>query len=739
MAKRGRKPKNKINVNPATFKSVVSVFLVMLAVLVLISFFAPDYSLNEKIQSLIRGLFGWSAVFIPFILILGALLYSGLFTAQFIQLKTFLGLVIFMFLASSLTANIGGKSGKVGGSIARILEESISSWGSFIVLLCLTIITILVTFNVSFEQIASVFKPLFAKFSKKNQKENEIKISTGAPLELDEDDSEEDELPEITGVDSLPNAKTEEEIQESFEVIPSLSEPKSLETEINPADIAAASKPQKPKFPYSDRVWDMPPLDLLSDPSNVPIDRGDVMERAKIIVATLKSFGIDSKVSEINFGPSVTQYALEAGSGVRIAKVAGLQNDIALALASPTGSVRIEAPIPGKSLIGIEVPNNTRVPVTFKEIFSSDAMKGMKSKRGIVLGKDVSGIPVVYDIAKMPHLLVAGSTGSGKSVFLHSLIFSILFRCSPHECKFIFVDPKRVELVHYSGIPHLLTPVVTDVEKAGAMFRWATSEMDRRYKLLEQAKVRNIDGYNEKTGFQVMPYIVIVVDELAEIMIADPAQVEKSIIRLAQLARAVGIHLVLTVQRPTTDVITGLIKANIPCRVAFNVTSQVDSRVIMDQPGAEKLLGKGDMLFMPPDASKPMRIQGSFVSDKEIANVVTHLKQYGIEPEHGEEIFDTKDQSRSIAAGGEGKDPLFDEALDAIVSAQKASASLLQRRLSVGYARAARILDELEASGAIGPAQGSKPRDVLVKGLTKHGGIGSNDSVEDKSKTDSLF
>jgi S-DNA-T family DNA segregation ATPase FtsK/SpoIIIE len=342
-------------------------------------------------------------------------------------------------------------------------------------------------------------------------------------------------------------------------------------------------------------------------------------------------------------------------------------------------------------------------------------MKNSKSRREIVLGKDVSGTPVVYDIAKMPHLLVAGATGSGKSVFLHSIIFSLLFRCSPQECQFIFVDPKRVELVHYAGIPHLKSPVITDTAKSPAMFRWLVSEMERRYKLFEQAKVRNIEGYNEKTGFQVMPYIVVIVDELAEIMIADPQAVEKSIVRLAQLARAVGIHLVLTVQRPSTDVITGLIKANIPCRVAFNVTSQVDSRVIIDQPGADKLLGKGDMLFVPPDASKPIRIQGSFISDKEISNVVNYLKQQSGPVEYEEDMFETKDQGRSISAGGEGKDPLFEEAMEVIVSAQKASASLLQRRLQVGYARAARILDELEASGVIGPAQGSKPRDILAK------------------------
>ena len=309
----------------------------------------------------------------------------------------------------------------------------------------------------------------------------------------------------------------------------------------------------------------------------------------------------------------------------------------------------------------------------------------------------------------------------------------MLFRCRPQVCKFIFIDPKRVELVHYAGIPHLLSPVVTDIEKASSVFRWAVQEMERRYKLLETAKVRNIDGYNEKSGFQALPYIVIVVDELAEIMVADPAQVEKSIIRLAQLARATGIHLILTVQRPSTNIITGLIKANIPSRVAFNVTSQVDSRVIIDQPGAEKLLGKGDMLFMPPDASKPIRVQGAFVTEKEISRLVNYLKSLGSGPEYNEEVFQVKDTAKkSVSAGGESKDALFDEAIEVVTTAGKASASLLQRRLSIGYARAARILDELEAEGAVGPSKGSKPRDVLLggAGIEVLDGV-SSDNLED--------
>jgi len=366
----------------------------------------------------------------------------------------------------------------------------------------------------------------------------------------------------------------------------------------------------------------------------------------------------------------------------------------------------------------IEVPNNNRVTVHFKSLLVSEPMKAMKSKLGIVLGKDVGGRTYVYEIGKMPHLLVAGATGSGKSVFLHSILFSILYRATPQECKFVLVDPKRVEFTHYSNIPHLLTPVVTDIDKAPSVFKWAVMEMSRRYKLFEKARARNIDSYNEKSGFQALPYIIIVVDELGEIMIADPAGVEKSIIRLAQLARATGIHLVLSVQRPSTNVITGLIKANIPCRIAFNVSSQVDSRVIIDQPGAEKLLGSGDMLFVPPDAAKPIRLQGPMVTEKEISDLASYLRAQGVDPEYKEDVVTAAERlvqkNTSVSAGGEAVDELFNEAIDVCLNAGRASASLLQRRLSIGYARAARILDELEAEDIIGPRNGSRPREILI-------------------------
>lgn len=403
--------------------------------------------------------------------------------------------------------------------------------------------------------------------------------------------------------------------------------------------------------------------------------------------------------------------------GTKLSKILALQNDLALALATSTGNVRVEAPIPGKSLVGIEIPNISPEMVSLKNILSNSNMRANKSKLAVGLGLDVSGNPVITDVARLPHVLVAGTTGSGKSVLINALIATLLFRASPQEVKLILVDPKRVELTEYNDIPHLLTPVIVEPEKILSALKWAAGEMDKRYKLFHDAQVRNISSYNELSGFQALPYIVIVIDELQNLMEFAPVEVEDVIVRLAAMARATGIHLVLATQRPSVDVITGLIKANIPCRVAFNVSSMVDSRVIIDSPGAEKLLGKGDMLYVPPDASKPMRIQGVFVSDTEIRNLISFLKSSGIAPQYTEEVTQMpigKMKGGGGASSGD-QDDLFEEAVRTICQYDRASASLLQRRLRIGYARAARLLDELESEGIVGPGEGSKPRDVLVK------------------------
>ena len=704
MAKRGRKRKIKLNIKSDILKSILSVTLLAGAGISLVSFFVPNYVVNAKIQYYLRLYFGYSSFIIPLIFLIWGLLYIRTINWKFVELRVLFALFGLLLSTSGL---LGAGGGVVGNKILSVLSGLVSVYGAGLLLLSVCGVSIILLLNLSLDDVLGFFvkttqKLILLKSDKTkvkfNEKKDEIRITSGTQtlsINNDEDDEE---------IETRP----------SFEIIPSMSEPQGkrgidIEKDSRIESLAPSA------LPYADKVWETPPLDLLTEVSSVPVDRGDVKVRIKIIEDTLSSFGITVKVADVNFGPSVTQYALETSSGTKITKIASLQYDLALALASPTGSVRIEAPIPGKSQIGIEVPNTTPTVVSFKSLLISDAMKSAKSKLSIVLGSDVSGAARVYDISKMPHLLVAGSTGSGKSVFLHSLIFSLLFRCSPQECKFILIDPKRVELVHYREIPHLLTPVVTDIDRATSVFNWAVNEMERRYKLFESAKARNIDMYNEKSGFQALPYVIIVVDELSDIMVNDPTGVEKSIIRLAQLARATGIHLILTVQRPSTNVITGLIKANIPCRIAFNVTSQIDSRVIIDQPGAEKLLGKGDMLFVPPDASKPIRIQGSLVTDKEINQVAAYLRSVGGGvPEYNEDVLKHQERLKSVSIGGSSTDELFDEALGIVVSTGKASASYLQRRLSIGYSRAAKILDELEAKGVVTASRGSKPRDVLI-------------------------
>lgn len=464
-------------------------------------------------------------------------------------------------------------------------------------------------------------------------------------------------------------------------------------------------------------AWHLPSLDLLSNDPPQKADRGDVKKIAATIEETLKSFGIGARVVEVNAGPAVTQYALEIPLGTKVSKITSLANNLALATEAPTGQIRIEAPIPGRNLIGLEIPNRSLELVNLRTMLSSDLMRKNKSKLAVSLGLDVSGNPLIADIAKMPHVLIAGTTGSGKSVMINSFITSLLFRATPDEIKLILVDPKRVELTGYNGIPHLMTPVIVEVDQILASLKWAMGEMDRRYKTFAERGVRNIDSYNELAGFQTLPYIVIFIDELADLMAYAPVEVEDAIARLAQMARATGIHLVVSTQRPSVDVITGLIKANIPCRIAFNVSSMIDSRVILDMPGAEKLLGRGDMLYIPPEQAKPSRIQGAFVSDKEVKKLVDFLKSENPPVQYTEEVLSQPlvAKKRMSSTGADGHDDLFAEAIRIICQHDKASASLLQRRLSIGYSRAARILDQLEEVGAVGRAEGSKPRDVLVR------------------------
>ncbi|MEK7529206.1 MAG: DNA translocase FtsK, partial [Patescibacteria group bacterium] len=446
-------------------------------------------------------------------------------------------------------------------------------------------------------------------------------------------------------------------------------------------------------------------------------------ENAELIRDKLCQFGIEVTMSDVHVGPTVIQYTLKPHEGVKISKITSLKSDLALALAS--SSIRIEAPIPGKSLVGIEVPNEQRSIVKLREIVESDEFSAVPSKLRLPLGRDVSGKPIVVDLISMPHLLIAGATGAGKSVGINSFLLSLLYQNSPADLKLIMIDPKRVELNSYNAIPHLLTPVITDVEKAAISLRWAVTEMMRRYQIFADTRHRNITDYNEDPAIlEKMPRIIVLVDELADLMMAAGKEVEASICRIAQMARAVGMHLIVATQRPSVDVITGLIKANMPSRIAYAVTSGIDSRTILDSIGAEDLLGKGDMLYIGSEMSKPIRIQGVYVSTKEVERVTNRVK-LTVEPEYNEEITSHQIAGQKVAglppskiaaalAADGDNDALYEQALRVIIESRKASASLLQRRLEIGYARAARILDEMEENGVIGPVRGAKPREIYL-------------------------
>lgn len=466
--------------------------------------------------------------------------------------------------------------------------------------------------------------------------------------------------------------------------------------------------------------WQYPPTSLLSDIQDTTVDRGDIEENALIIRQTLKSFGIEAGVAEVNLGPTVTQYALDLAEGTKVSRVIALQNDLALALATTTGTVRIEAPIPGRSLIGVEVPNKSAATVSLSSVLTSGPMQKSSSNLTLPLGLDVAGKTIVANITKWPHVLIAGATGSGKSVLLHTFVSTLLFKNSPQELKLILVDPKRVELTQYDDIPHLLTPVITQADKVVPALKWSVAEMEKRYEKLQKARVRDIDTYNQANKDSKIPYVIIIVDELADIMALAANEVERLICRIAQMSRATGIHLVLSTQRPSVDVLTGLIKANIPARIALNVSSNTDSRVIIDSTGAEKLLGRGDMLYLPPDRAKPIRIQGVFVSPKEIRDLLNFIRteNANYSPDISVSDEDTLRQPESqiitSAVVDDDKDPLFKEAVRIILNHKRASASLLQRRLSIGYARAARLLDELEEARIVSTKDGSKPREVFA-------------------------
>jgi S-DNA-T family DNA segregation ATPase FtsK/SpoIIIE len=470
--------------------------------------------------------------------------------------------------------------------------------------------------------------------------------------------------------------------------------------------------------------YKLPPFSLLRGQSkHEQAGIQDIRANARKLERTLESFGVNAKVTQVHRGPAVTRYEVQPAVGVKVSRVVNLSDDIALALAAK--GIRMEAPIPGKSAIGIEVPNKDVAMVTLREVLESPAFRSSPSKLSIALGRDISGEPIVAQLNKMPHLLVAGATGSGKSVCINSIITSILYKAKPHEVKMMMVDPKMVELNVYNGIPHLLAPVVTDPKKAAVALKKVVSEMEHRYELFAQSGTRDIERYNELIRREnqvnndrkpLLPYIVVIIDELADLMMVAPGDVEDAICRLAQMARAAGIHLIIATQRPSVDVITGVIKANIPSRIAFGVSSQADSRTILDMGGAEKLLGRGDMLFLPVGANKPLRVQGAFISDEEVQQVVTYCVNQQQVRYHEVMIPDhSEDNDRESV-----DDELYEQAVNLVIQQGSASVSMLQRRFRIGYTRAARLIDAMEANGIVGPYEGSKPRDVLVSKEKSH-------------------
>lgn len=467
----------------------------------------------------------------------------------------------------------------------------------------------------------------------------------------------------------------------------------------------------------SDPDWKLPPFTLLNHKQD-KADAGDVEGNARTIQESFENFSINVEMDGANIGPRVTQYTLKPPAGTKLTKITALENNLALDLAAT--SIRMEAPIPGKKLVGIEVPNVKAAMVRISGLLESSEWKEVTSPLGFAIGKDIAGKPIVADLARMPHLLVAGQTGSGKSVMINTILTSLLYRNSPADLKLVLVDPKQVELKPYDDIPHLLTPVITEPEKCISALKWTVAEMERRYTTLSEERVRNIVEYNNKKKEEGMPYIVVVIDELADLMMMAARDVEALIVRIAQKARAVGIHLILATQRPSVDVITGLIKANVPARIAFTTASQVDSRTIIDQMGAEKLLGQGDMLLLTADMPKPKRVQGAFIDDEETHKITDFIRDQR-QPQYDDEVV-----SMPVQLNGRGgvvpdmdtaDEPMFKQAVEVVVQARKASTSLLQRRLRIGYGKAARMIESMEEQGIVGPADGSRPREVLVQSL----------------------
>lgn len=657
-----------LGLSPEKIRDILVIGLGIFGFVLLLSLF--DYAGNMGIYfaAQLENYFGLLKYFLPIILIYSSALMT--FPDRFnLKLVSYLGLGLFLMALAGLTYP---NAGLYGNEVRQFFDQAVGSIVSFILLLGLGLISILLIFDTSLAEIRERFFP--------QGEEEDIKVNNHAE-------------PESQKVSVFTTVKNKMGLNKNKVAV---NQPIPL--------------PKPVSQPIIQGDWELPPFDLL-EVSNSRATPGNITANVEKIQKTLRDFSIDVSMGDVNVGPTVTQYTLKPKEGIKLNQITARANDLSLALAAHP--IRMEAPIPGKAAVGVEVPNKVAAIVTLREVIESEEFKKSKSNLSIALGRDVAGAPIIVDLEKMPHLLIAGATGSGKSICINGIIISLLYQNSPADLRMILVDPKRVEFTRYDGITHLLCPVITEVDKTINALKWAVMEMERRFKLFSQSGRRDIDSYNANPTQGKIPYLVIVIDELADLMAQSAREVEAAIVRLAQMARAVGIHLIVATQRPSVDVITGLIKANIISRIAFAVASQVDSRTILDLSGAEKLLGRGDMLYVSPQLGKPKRVQGVYVSEKEVNSITDFIKSKN-PPQYDESIINFASQRSSMGFSTQIDDDLFGEAKELVIQAGKASASLLQRRLRIGYARAARLLDLLEAEGIIGQADGAKPRDVMM-------------------------
>jgi len=679
-------------------KSIMGIICLGMAILVVLSFFKLAGPFGFFLYDSFYFLFGWVYFLLPIALIIAGIIFLTGSLRKNIYLSTFVGLLLSIIGVLGISDLIKPSSTGFLGKQIGCVENIFGFWGGIVFCLIIFLIGLVIVFGWSLKL-------------KKEKKENKLIDNITEPIkEIKIKGNEEEKKPETKNIKNI------------------------IEENLN------QNEKNKNEFRFNKNIitnWNFPPLNLLESESGKPTS-GDIKANANIIKRTLANFGIPVEMGEVFVGPTVTRYTLKPAEGVKLSRIMALQNDLSLALAAHP--IRIEAPIPGQSLVGIEVPNKQKLIVRLHNLLDND--KFLESDLlTFPLGRDVSGSPVYVNLAKMPHLLVAGSTGSGKSITIHSLICSLLYKNTPETLKFILIDPKRVELSAYNKLPHLISETITNPKKTISALRWAVNEMDERYNELLANNVRDINTYNQKMMKEkkpLMPYIVIVIDELADLMVAFGREIEAAIVRLAQMARATGIHLIVSTQRPSVEVVTGLIKANITSRVALQVASQVDSRTILDMAGAERLLGRGDMLYLSGDTSKPIRIQGIFISEGEVQKIVKYIVEHNKDYEFNDEEqldFDKalEKQMEEISLNNNyvdnlEMDELYPEAYKVVVTTGKASASFLQRRLRVGYARAARLLDLLEERGVIGPGDGAKPREVLIKNNASQ--LESSESLE---------